>query len=99
MAARQHYITCFAPPLLAQKEKCIVTFQKLWITTRTATPIARALKYIPICVTNDSQPLPRNIPSNPSRFDKEIFKAWQEQKKIGWRQLFQGRISANWAKS
>ena len=44
-------------------------------------------------------PLPRHPPSNPSRFDMELFKAWQEQKKIGWRQIFRGQISAGWAKA
>ena len=71
----QHYLACFAPPMLAQKKICKQKFDKLWTTTRTATPIARALRYLITCVINETDPLPRHQSPSPSPFDKALFKA------------------------
>ena len=43
---------------------------------------------------HETEPLPRRFSS--TSINIMIFKAWQEQKSIGWGQLFRGRLSSKW---
>ena len=94
LEAHQHYLSCYAPPMTTAKAKCMQDMKKIWKKTRTATPIRRALQYILSCVMHETEPLPRRFSSTPINI--MIFKAWQEQKRIGWGQLFRGRLSSKW---
>ena len=93
----QHYISCYAPPMLTQNTKCVISLRKQWAKLRTAIPIARALKYIITCVISETEPLQRRLPASATPFDIMLFQAWQEQRLIGWQQLFKGRLSKKWA--
>ena len=78
----QHYISFYAPPMTAVKAKCMQNLKKVWKKTRTATPIRRALQYILTCDMHETEPLPRRFSFPPMKV--MIYKAWQEQKSIGW---------------
>ena len=97
METHQHYLSCYAPPLMTQKKKCLRRLHSVWKVTKTATPILRTLNYIINCIFHEKEPFPRQLPPTPTPFDTSLHKAWYEQKAIGWRQLFRGRMSSQWA--
>ena len=94
MEAHQHYISCYAPPMYICKAKCTRALKKVWIRTRTVTPIHRTLRYIITRVMNETELFPRSCSDSPMQ--ELILQAWQEQRRIGWGQLFRGRLSAKW---
>ena len=65
MESHQHYVACFAPPMIYQKAKCIRNGQKIFKQTRTATPVSRALTYILKCVMHETEPFPRRFAQSP----------------------------------
>ena len=83
--------------MLIQNTTCVNNLRTHWAKLKTAIPIARALKYIITCVISETEPLQRRLPASATPFDIMIFQAWQEQKLIGWQQLFKGRLSKKWA--
>ena len=85
--------------MLSQNKKCVDKLTQTWKKLKTATPIARALKYIITCVTSETEPLQRRLPASPSPLDSTLYQAWTEQRTIGWQQLFKGRISKKWAEA
>ena len=46
---------------------------------------------------HETEPLPRRFSSSP--MNVLIYKAWQEQKSLGWSQIFRGRLSAKWGQA
>ena len=61
MESHQHYVACFAPPMIHQKAKCLRNLQKIFKQTRTATPVSRALTYILKCVMHETEPFHRSL--------------------------------------
>ena len=44
---------------------------------------------------HEAEPFPRSF--SPSPVQAKVFQTWQEQREIGWGQLFKGRLSTKWA--
>ena len=89
----QHYLSCFAPPMIKEKNKSIDDFKKVLKLTKTTLPITRTLLYGIQCVLGETLPSTRYYPSSTSLFDHTVYTAWQHQPSIGWAQIFKGRIS------
>lgn len=96
----QHYMACYAPTMNIQKNKCMHKLTTTWKGLTTATPIARAMKYIITCVISETDTLQHKFRvALTSSFDTMLFKTWKEQQQIGWCQIFKGRISAKWTET
>ena len=93
----QYYLSCYPPPILAHKKKCLTSFNTLWKDTRTVTYIARIFKYVINCAIHEKEPFPQHLPATPSPFEVSLHKTWHERKTTGWRQIFRGRTSSQWA--
>ena len=93
MEAHLNYISYFSPQMVYKKTKCIRDLQKFWKSTRTATPVTSALKYILTCIMNEIEPFPRRFSTSP--IQAVVYHTWQEQRIIGWGQLFKGRLIPN----
>ena len=78
MESHQHYISCYAPPMVLQKKRCMRDLYKTLQKIKTATPIARALRYIIQYVIDESEPFPRR--HSPSPIQDMVFQEWREQK-------------------
>lgn len=92
------HMSCYAPPILTQNNKCVVKLITTWGELMIAAPIARALKCIVTCVISKTEPLQRRLSASTIPFDIKLFQAWPEQL-IGWQQLFKDRISRKWAEA
>ena len=96
--AHQHYLSCFAPPMIKEKNKSINDLKKVLKLTKTALPIARTLLYGIQHVRGEILRSTRHCPSSTSPFHHTIYTVWQRQTSIGWAQIFKGRISKLWGK-
>ena len=89
----QHYLSCYSPLMLVQKNKYIRQMYKTFKATKTAISIARALKYIIRSVMSETESFQRHFSNSSSISDIKLYQIWQKQKIIGWIQIFKGRIS------
>ena len=93
----QYYIVCGAPAMIYKMKKCMRDLEKIWKQTKTASPIASALRHILTCTMNESTPLYKSL--HPSPIQDLVNQAWMEQQEICWGQLLKGRLSSKWGKA
>ena len=76
----QHYMACYAPPMIIQNNNCMIKLIKTWKGFKTAIPIFRALTYIITCVISETEPLQCKYSVLAPSFDTMVFQAWKRTK-------------------